>query len=160
MGLRNLLVANRGEIAVRILRAAGDLGIRGVAIHSEDDSSGLHVLRADESLALTGRGATAYLDAEQIVARALEAGCDAVHPGYGFLSESAEFARLCRDAGLIFVGPSAEVLDRLGDKAQARALAQACEIPILRGTGGGATLPDAKGESTHSHDRATSPGSE
>jgi len=144
MGLRNLLVANRGEIAVRILRAAGDLGIRGVAIHSEDDSSGLHVLRADESLALTGRGATAYLDAEQIVARALEAGCDAVHPGYGFLSESAEFARLCRDAGLIFVGPSAEVLDRLGDKAQARALAQACEIPILRGTGGGASLVEVR----------------
>ncbi len=144
MALKNLLVANRGEIAVRILRAASDLGIRGVAIHSEDDSGGLHVLRAEEALALTGRGAAAYLDAEQIVARALEAGCDAVHPGYGFLSESADFARLCRDAGLIFVGPSAETLDRLGDKAQARALAEACEIPILRGTGRGASLTEVR----------------
>jgi acetyl/propionyl-CoA carboxylase alpha subunit/acetyl-CoA carboxylase carboxyltransferase component len=144
MALTSLMVANRGEIAIRILRAASDLGLRGVAIHSEDDARGLHVLRADTALALTGTGASAYLDAEQIVARALEAGCDGVHPGYGFLSESADFARRCRAAGLVFVGPSVETLERLGDKAQARALAEELGVPILRGTPRGASVDEVR----------------
>ena len=144
MALTSLMVANRGEIAIRIFRAASDLGLRGVAIHSEDDARGLHVLRGDTALALTGRGASAYLDAEQIVARALEAGCDGVHPGYGFLSESADFARRCRAAGLVFVGPSVETLERLGDKAQARALAEELGVPILRGTARGASVDEVR----------------
>ncbi|MDG2333260.1 MAG: carboxyl transferase domain-containing protein [Myxococcota bacterium] len=144
MALRKVLVANRGEIAVRILRALGDLGLRGVAIHSEDDAGAVHALRADESLALSGRGAAAYLDAGQIVSRAVEAGCDAVHPGYGFLSESEAFARSCAAAGLVFVGPAAESLAELGDKARARSLAEACGVPILAGTGRGASLDEVR----------------
>ncbi len=144
MALSKVLVANRGEIAVRILRAVSDLGLRGVAIHSEDDAGAVHALRADESLALSGRGAAAYLDAEQIVTRAVEAGCDAVHPGYGFLSESEAFARSCAAAGLVFVGPSAESLAELGDKARARSLAEACGVPILAGTGRGASLDEVR----------------
>ncbi len=144
MALTSLMVANRGEIAIRILRAASELGLRGVAIHSEDDARGLHVLRGDTALALTGSGASAYLDAEQIVARALEAGCDGVHPGYGFLSESADFARRCRAAGLVFVGPSVETLERLGDKAEARALAEELGIPILPGTARGASVDEVR----------------
>jgi acetyl/propionyl-CoA carboxylase alpha subunit/acetyl-CoA carboxylase carboxyltransferase component len=144
VALRKVLVANRGEIAVRILRALGDLGLRGVAIHSEDDAGAVHALRADESLALSGRGAAAYLDAGQIVSRAVEAGCDAVHPGYGFLSESEAFARSCAAAGLVFVGPAAESLAELGDKARARSLAEACGVPILAGTGRGASLDEVR----------------
>ncbi|MCL4243463.1 MAG: hypothetical protein KJ048_19095, partial [Dehalococcoidia bacterium] len=89
MSMTCLLVANRGEIAIRVIRAAAELGIRTVAVHSEDDAAALHVRKADEARCLSGQGAAAYLDAEQIVRIALEAGCDAVHPGYGFLSENA-----------------------------------------------------------------------
>ena len=144
MALTQLLVANRGEIALRILRAAADMGLKGVAIHGEDDAGALHAIRADAALSLRGRGAAAYLDAEQIVARAVEAGCDAVHPGYGFLSESAGFARLCQEAGLVFVGPEPETLDRLGDKAQARQLAEECGVRVLRGTQGAASLAEVQ----------------
>ena len=102
---RRLLVANRGEIAIRVLRAASELGIATVAVHPEDDAASPHARRADEVRVLEGRGAPAYLDAEQIVAVAVASGCDAIHPGYGFLSESADFAARCRDAGITFVGP-------------------------------------------------------
>src|SRR5580700_1129068 len=116
-----LLVANRGEIAVRILRAAAELGLATATVYSEDDAASLHIRRADRALPLRGSGPAAYLDAEQIVAAAREAGCDAVHPGYGFLSEHAGFARRCAEAGLTFVGPRPELLDLLGDKVRARA---------------------------------------
>ena len=106
MKMNNLLVANRGEIAIRVIRAAAELGIRAVAVHAEDDASCLHTFKADEVLHLRGNGPAAYLDAEQLVALATETGADAVHPGYGFLSENAAFARLCADAGLTFVGPT------------------------------------------------------
>ncbi len=104
--LSRVLIANRGEIAVRVARAVADLGLQSVAVFSEDDAESPHRRHCHESRPLAGRGAAAYLDAEQIVAVALEAGCDAIHPGYGFLSENADFARLCRDSGLAFVGPS------------------------------------------------------
>src|SRR5262245_9935768 len=111
-----LLVANRGEIAIRILRAASELGIRTVAIFSEDDASSLHTRKADEARPLCGAGVAAYLDGEHILAVAKEAGCDAIHPGYGFLSENAGFARRCVEEGITFVGPRAEILGLFGDK--------------------------------------------
>ncbi|MBX6741253.1 MAG: hypothetical protein IRY87_04295, partial [Acetobacteraceae bacterium] len=96
--LSRLLIANRGEIAIRIARAAAECGLRTVAIFSEDDARSLHVRRADEARPLRGSGPSAYLDIAQVIAVAREAGCDAVHPGYGFLSENAGFARACAEA--------------------------------------------------------------
>ncbi len=116
-----LLIANRGEIAIRIARACADLGIRSVAVFAEDDAASLHVRKADVALPLAGRGVAAYLDMDRLVALALEQGCEAIHPGYGFLAENGEFARRCQRAGIHFVGPQAEVLDLFGDKAAARA---------------------------------------
>src|SRR6266849_1435358 len=144
MALARLLVANRGEIAIRIARAAAALGIRTVGVYSEDDRESLHVRHVDEARPLRGSGPRAYLDAGQLLAAARETGCDAVHPGYGFLSEQAEFARRCAEAGLVFVGPRPETLALLGDKAAARALAARCEVPVLRGTGAPVSLEDAR----------------
>ena len=150
-GLSSLLIANRGEIAIRIARAAAEHGLRTVTVHSEDDAAALHTRKSDETRALRGSGPAAYLDAEQIVAVAREAGCDAIHPGYGFLSESAAFARRCAAEGLVFVGPSPEALDVFGDKAKARALAAALRRSRARGhdradqPGGGARLPGRAG---------------
>lgn len=134
MGLNAILIANRGEIAIRIARAAAGLGLRSVAVYSSDDARALHVRSADAALALGGTGARAYLDGEAIIAAALAAGCDAIHPGYGFLSESAVFARACQASGLIFVGPSPDALALFGDKASARALARRCDVPVADGT--------------------------
>ncbi len=120
----NLLIANRGEIAVRIARAAAELGARTVAVYSQDDAESLHIRRAEHAVELPGTGPRAYLDGAAIIAAALQAGCDAIHPGYGFLSESAAFARDCAEAGLRFVGPSVEHLELFGDKGKARSLAQ------------------------------------
>ncbi len=122
-----LLVANRGEVAVRVLRAAADLGIRTVAVYAEDDASSLHVTLADRAVAL--RGPSPYLDVDQILDAASD--CVAVHPGWGFLSENAAFARACAARGLAFVGPSPEVLELLGDKRRARTLAASLGIPVL-----------------------------
>jgi pyruvate carboxylase len=133
--LTSLLIANRGEIAVRIARAAIDLGIRSVAVYAEDDAASLHPVVADEAVLIPGRGAAAYLDMASLIAVARDRGCDAVHPGYGFLSENAAFAQACADAGLIFVGPDPEALSLFGDKARARALAQELEVPVIEGTG-------------------------
>ena len=144
MSLKSLLIANRGEIAIRIVRAAAELGIRTVAIFSEDDMQSLHTRKADEARPLLGRGAAAYLDIEQIVAVAKQAGCDAIHPGYGFLSENAEFARRCAEAGVTFVGPQVETLALFGDKGQARILAKKCGVPVLAGTSGSTSLEEAK----------------
>lgn len=130
-----LLIANRGEIAVRVIRAARDLGIRAVAVHARDDAQALHVALADEAVALEGSGPAAYLDIAAMVEAARRTGCQAIHPGYGFLSERADFAQACEAAGLVFVGPTPEQLALFGDKARARALAQAHRIPLLPGTG-------------------------
>ena len=134
MPIEKLLVANRGEIAIRIIRAARELGITSVAIHSRDDANSLHVRLADEAIALDGVGARAYLDVDAVVAAATESGCDALHPGYGFLAESAELSRRCDESGVIFVGPTPESLELFGDKARARALAVELDVPVLPGT--------------------------
>jgi pyruvate carboxylase len=144
MSPRNLLIANRGEIAIRIIRAAAELGIRTVAIFSEDDARSLHVRKADEARALTGTGAAAYLDLEQIVAIAKSAGCDAIHPGYGFLSENAGFVRRAAEEGIKFVGPRVEVLELFGDKVRARELAERVGVPLLPGTASATSLIEAR----------------
>ncbi len=141
---RKLLIANRGEIAIRIARTAAEMSIATVAIYPQDDSASLHVKSADTSLALAGSGPAAYLDGPQILRLALESGCDAIHPGYGFLSENAAFARLCNNAGIVFVGPAPETLVLFGDKSQARALARKIGAPVLPGSSGAVTLAQAE----------------
>jgi acetyl/propionyl-CoA carboxylase alpha subunit/acetyl-CoA carboxylase carboxyltransferase component len=129
----SLLIANRGEIAIRIARSARRLGIRTVAIYSPDDASSLHVRMADDAVKLGGLGAAAYLDVEEVVAAARAFGCDAVHPGYGFLSERSAFAQACVSTGITFVGPTPEHLSLLGDKVRARAAAVAAGLRVLGG---------------------------
>ena len=144
MRFKALLIANRGEIAIRIARAAADLGLRTVAVYSQDDAASLHTRVADESHALQGTGARAYLDMEAMIAAARATGCDAVHPGYGFLSEQEDFARRCLEAGITFVGPSAHHLALFGDKASARIAAIKANVPVLNGIDRAVTLAEAK----------------
>jgi len=129
-----LLVANRGEIAIRVFGAAQQLGIATIGVRSGDDAGALHVRRCDEVAVLPGVGPAAYLDVAAVVAAAVGAGADALHPGYGFLSESGDLARACDAAGLTLVGPAASVLDTFGDKGRARALALREQVPVLPGT--------------------------
>ncbi|WP_420473834.1 carboxyl transferase domain-containing protein [Noviherbaspirillum sp. ST9] len=143
MAVTRLLIANRGEIAIRIARAAAELGIHAVAVYSEDDAASLHVRRMDERRGLKGTGAAAYLDIAQIVATAKAADCDAIHPGYGFLSENAAFARRCAEEGLVFVGPRPEVLDLFGDKVRARERAEQHGIPVIPGINRATSLEEA-----------------
>jgi acetyl/propionyl-CoA carboxylase alpha subunit len=144
MRVRKLLIANRGEIAVRIARAAADMGLPTVAVYSEDDTRSLHLRMADECRALPGRGAAAYLDAEAVIAAATASGCDAVHPGYGFLAERGDFARMCAEAGLTFVGPDVAHLELFGDKARARIAAAAASVPVIHGLDHPVTLDEAR----------------
>jgi 3-methylcrotonyl-CoA carboxylase alpha subunit len=132
--IERLLIANRGEIAVRILRACRELGIESVAVYSEADKDARHVRDADRAIAIGAAPARdSYLDAAKIIAAAKAAGADAVHPGYGFLSERAHFARACEDAGLIFVGPPASSLEKMGSKIGARRLMQGAGVPVVPG---------------------------
>jgi acetyl/propionyl-CoA carboxylase alpha subunit len=142
MSFDAVLIANRGEIAIRVARACAELGLRSVAVYAEDDARSLHVRRADAAVALRGSGPAAYLDMAQLVAAARANGCGAIHPGYGFLSENAAFAAKCAEAGVTFVGPSVEALEAFGDKSKARALAEKCGVPVLRGTNGATSLAD------------------
>jgi acetyl/propionyl-CoA carboxylase alpha subunit len=144
MSFHKLLIANRGEIAIRIARAAGDAGLATVAIYPADDAQSLHVRAADSAHEIQGRGARAYLDIEAVISAAKETGCDALHPGYGFLSENSALARRCVEESIVFVGPSPEALDLFGDKAQAKALATQCGVPIIDGTSGPTSLKQAK----------------
>ncbi len=139
-----LLIANRGEIAIRIARAASELGLRTVAVHSEDDAASLHTRSADEARGLAGVGAAAYLDEEAVIEAARATGCGAIHPGYGFLAERAGFARRCAEAGIVFVGPSPEHLELFGDKGRARAAAAAAGVPVLDGIDGAVSLEQAR----------------
>lgn len=134
--LKKVLIANRGEIAVRIIRACSEANIRSVAIFTEPDRYGLHVKRADEAYSLGDDPLAGYLDPLQIVNVAIETGCDAIHPGYGFLSENANFAQLCEQKGITFIGPKSSVINRMGDKTQARDSMREAGIPITPGSEG------------------------
>jgi acetyl-CoA carboxylase, biotin carboxylase subunit len=137
MAIRKLLIANRGEIAVRIIRAAKELGIATVQVHSQADAESLAVRMADESVDIgPPHAAKSYLNIEAILAAAAKTGADAVHPGYGFLAESAGFSEAVEAAGLIFVGPKADAIRTMGDKAAARAAAQAAGVPVVPGSDG------------------------
>src|SRR5207245_8983546 len=134
--IQKLLAANRSEIAIRIFRAANELGLRTVGIYSQEDRLGLHRFKADEAYQVgAGKGPVeAYLDIAGIVALAKEKGVDAIHPGYGFLSENPAFARSCEEAGITVVVPPPNLLELLGDKTAARRLAASAGVPVLPGT--------------------------
>ena len=145
--IRKLLIANRGEIAVRIIRAAKELGIKTVQVHSAADTNSLAVLMADEAVNIgPPHAAKSYLNIEAILAAARSTGADAVHPGYGFLAENAGFAEAATTDGLIFVGPSAKAIRTMGDKAAARAAAEAAGVPVVPGSDGRIDSPGTAAE--------------
>ena len=132
--IRSVLIANRGEIALRVMRTCARLGIRTIAVYSDADADALHVGAADEAIRIGPAPARAsYLDIDAILLAAKQADADAIHPGYGFLSENAAFARQCDAAGLIFVGPSATVVERMGSKIQSKRIAEAAGVPTVPG---------------------------
>lgn len=132
---RKILVANRGEIAVRILRACREIGVRGVAVYSDADRTALHVRLADEAYHIgPSPSRESYLVIDKILGVARSAGCDAIHPGYGFLAENPALARACKSAGVTFIGPTAEAMENLGSKTAARHLARESEVPTVPGT--------------------------
>ncbi len=135
MIIKKLLVANRGEIALRIMRTAREMGIQTVAIYSEADRSALHVRYADEAVCVgPAPSAESYLRADVIIDVCRQLHVDAIHPGYGFLSENAQFARLVREAGFVFIGPSPESIEIMGDKLAAKAAVAGYNIPMVPGT--------------------------
>jgi pyruvate carboxylase len=136
VAIRKVLVANRSEIAIRVFRAANELGLKTVAVFSEEDKLALHRFKADEAYQI-GKGLgpiEAYLSIPEMLRVAREAEADAVHPGYGFLSESPDFAEACAKAGLTFIGPSADTMRKLGDKVSARNLAISVGVPVMPAT--------------------------
>ena len=134
--IKKILIANRGEIAVRIVRACAEMGVRSVAVYAEADRQALHVKRADEAHCISAEPLEGYLNPRKLVNLAVETGCDALHPGYGFLSENPELAEICAERGIKFIGPSAEVIRRMGDKTEARRSMIAAGVPVTPGTEG------------------------
>jgi acetyl-CoA carboxylase biotin carboxylase subunit len=142
---RRVLVANRGEIAVRVIRALHELGIEAVAVYSTADADALHVRLADRAVRIgPPPAAQSYLSMPAIVAAAITTGCEAVHPGYGFLSENAGFVRACEENDLVFIGPPANVMEKMGDKARAKSEMRAAAVPLVPGTDGTASLIEAR----------------
>ena len=132
--IKKLLIANRGEIAVRIIRSCAELGIRSVAIYTDADRYSLHVKKADEAHCIGAESVAGYLNAHRIINLALATGCDAVHPGYGFLSEDPTLAQICHQRNIIFIGPTAEVIILMGDKLKARKAAMQAGLPVIPGS--------------------------
>ena len=147
--IKKILIANRGEIAVRIVRACAEMGVRSVAVYAEADRHALHVKRADEAHCIGEEPLAGYLNPRKLVNLAVETGCDALHPGYGFLSENAHFARACEREGITFIGPSPELLENMGDKTAARTLAHRYQVPTLPGTEEPITDPDEALKAAH-----------
>ncbi len=133
--INKVLIANRGEIAVRIARACRNMGIRSVAVYSKEDENSLHVQLADQRICIgEGSARNNYLNMDQIITAAVNTGADAIHPGFGFLSENSEFVRKCEEHGITFIGPDAEVIDRMGNKSQARKTMMDAGVPVVPGT--------------------------
>jgi acetyl-CoA carboxylase biotin carboxylase subunit len=140
-----VLVANRGEIAVRVIRALHELGIEAVAVYSTADEDALHVRLADRAVRIgPPAAAQSYLSLPAVIGAATTTGCEAVHPGYGFLAENAALVRACEENDLVFIGPPADVMEAMGDKARAKAEMRAAGVPLVQGTEGTATLPEAR----------------
>ena len=133
--ISKVLIANRGEIAVRIIRACRNMGIRSVAVYSKEDEKSLHVQLADQRVCIgEGPARNSYLNMDRIIMAAVKVGADAIHPGFGFLSENSEFVRRCQEYGLIFIGPQADVIDKMGNKSQARTTMMEAGVPVVPGT--------------------------
>ena len=130
-----ILIANRGEIAVRIIRACRELGIKSVAVYSEADKDSMHAQLADEAVCIgPAPAAESYLNMERILSATIAAGADAIHPGFGFLSENSKFARMCEKCSIVFIGPSADIIDRMGNKSEARKTMMEAGVPVVPGT--------------------------
>ena len=132
---RKILIANRGEIAVRIIRACREMGIQSVAVYSEADRDSLHTLLADEAICIGPAPSTkSYLNMEQILAATVAMGAEAIHPGFGFLSENSRFVEMCEKCNITFIGPTAEMMDKMGNKSQARLTMIEAGVPVVPGT--------------------------
>ena len=135
MAFQKILIANRGEIAVRIIRACRNMGIRSVAIYSKEDEKSLHVQLADQRICIgEGPAKSSYLNMDSIITAALNVGADAIHPGFGFLSENSTFVRKCQENGITFIGPEADVMDKMGNKSQARKTMMEAGVPVVPGS--------------------------
>ncbi len=133
--IKKILIANRGEIAVRIIRACREMGIETVAVYSEADQEALHTKLADEAVCIgPAPSSESYLNMERIISATITSGADAIHPGFGFLSENSRFAELCQQCGITFIGPDARVIEKLGNKQEARNTMQAAGVPVIPGT--------------------------
>ncbi len=143
--LQRVLIANRGEIAVRIIRACKQMGIETVAVYSNVDKESLHVQIADQAVCIgEAHASKSYLNMENIISAAINTGAEAIHPGFGFLSENAQFAELCESCGIRFIGPSSEVIRNMGDKAKAKQLMKAASVPVVPGSDGEVTLEEGQ----------------